>query len=84
MSGVQSWFVYPVENGVELVIDSTDGDVYDAALAAFVTEFTDYNIAAEYSINGGEVLHFVPAPVDADIDAPAAKSPAESNGSTWG
>ena len=83
MSG-QKWFVYPVENGVELVIDSTDGDVYDAALAAFVSEFSDYNIAAEYSINGGEVLHLVPAPVDADAPAPAPKSAAETNGSTWG
>jgi hypothetical protein len=82
MSG-QSWFVYPVENGVELVIDSSDGDVYDAALAAFVVEFHDYNVAAEYSINGGEVIHFVPAPVDADVDAPAPRSAAETNGSTW-
>ena len=83
MSG-QNWFVYPVENGVELVIDSTDGHVYDEALAAFVSEFADFNIAAEYSINGGEVIHFVPAPVDADVEAPQAKSAAETNGSTWG
>ena len=83
MSG-QNWFVYPVENGVELVIDSTDDGVYDAALEAFVTEFSDYNIAAEYSINGGEVIHFVPAPIDADAPAPAPKSAAETNGSTWG
>ena len=83
MSG-QNWFVYPVENGVELVIDSTDGHVYDEALAAFVSEFADFNIAAEYSINGGEVIHFVPAPVDADVEAPQSKSAAETNGSTWG
>jgi hypothetical protein len=83
MSG-QNWFVYPVENGVELVIDSTDGYVYDEALAAFVSEFADFNIAAEYSINGGEVIHFVPAPVDADVEAPQAKAAAETNGSTWG
>ncbi|MGQ0631130.1 MAG: hypothetical protein ACT4P1_08805 [Sporichthyaceae bacterium] len=70
MSGTQ-WFVYPVENGVELVIDSRDGDVYDAALAAFVTEYSDFNIAAEYSVRGGEVIHFVPAPVDADVPSRA-------------
>jgi hypothetical protein len=78
----QNWFVYPVENGVELVIDSVDGDVYDEALAAFVAEFGDFNIAAEYSIDGGEVIHFVPAPADAE--APAAKSAADAGGSTWG
>lgn len=83
MSG-QNWFVYPVENGVELVIDSTDGHVYDEALAAFVSEFAVFYIAAEYSINGGEVIHFVPAPVDADVEAPQPKSAAETNGSTWG
>jgi hypothetical protein len=58
----EHWFVYPVENGVELVIDSPDPDVYDRALAQFVTFFTDYNLAAEWSISGGEVMHFVPAP----------------------
>lgn len=63
----QHWFVYPVDNGVELVIDSADGQTYDSALAQFVEHFTDYNIAAEYSIEGGEVIHFVPAPADADV-----------------
>lgn len=58
------WFVYPVENGVELVIDTTDETTYERALAAFVTHFTDYNLLAEYSTDGGEVLHFVPAIVD--------------------
>ena len=62
----QQWFVYPVENGVELVIDSTDGDVYDRALAEFVAHFTDYNIAAEWSVEGGEIINFVPAFVDDD------------------
>lgn len=78
--GGQNWFVYPVENGVELVIDSTDGNVYDAALEAFVTHFADYNIAAEYSINGGEVIHFVPAPADAHIVAAPAKAVADAQG----
>lgn len=58
----QQWFVYPTETGVELVVDSLDGDVYDAALAAFVQIYTDYNIASEHSVPGGEVLSFVPAP----------------------
>ncbi len=78
--GGQNWFVYPVENGVELVIDSTDGDVYDLALEAFVEHYTDFNIAAEYSINGGEVIHFVPAPADADVPAAPAKSAADAQG----
>ncbi|HZE67632.1 MAG TPA: hypothetical protein VE081_13425 [Sporichthyaceae bacterium] len=64
------WFVYPVHNGVELVIDSADPDVSDRALAQFVSHFTDYNLAAEWSTGGGEIMHFVPAPVDADVPAP--------------
>jgi hypothetical protein len=78
----QQWFVYPVENGVELVVDSSDGDVYDAALAAFVEVYTDYNVAAEWSVPGAEIISFVPAP---DIEpivpvvnapgAPAAEAP---------
>lgn len=68
------WFVYPVENGVELVIDSTDDATYERALAAFVTHFTDYNLLAEFSTDGGEVLHFVPAIVDAP--EPPLASPA--------
>lgn len=70
------WFVYPVENGVELVIDCTEQDetTYERALAAFVEHFTDYNLAAEWSTEGGEVLHFVPAILDEHeplIEAPA-------------
>jgi hypothetical protein len=65
------WFVYPVEHGVELVIDSADPAVYDRALAQFVTHFLDYNLAGEWSVQGGEIMHFVPAPVDADVPAPA-------------
>ena len=67
----QQWFVYPTETGVELVIDSLCGDVYDAALAAFVEVYTDYNIAAEWQIEGGEVISFVPAP-DAEFVAAAS------------
>ena len=58
----QQWFVYPTETGVELVIDSLYGDVYDAALAAFVEVYTDYNIAGEWQVEGGDVISFVPAP----------------------
>jgi hypothetical protein len=65
------WFVYPVENGVELVVDSTDAAVYERALATFVTHYLDYNLAAEWSVEGGEVMHYGPAPVDADVPAPA-------------
>ncbi len=66
----QQWFVYPTEIGVELVIDSTDEAVYDAALIAFVSEYMDYNIADEWSIAGGEIIAFVPAPVDAVVESP--------------
>jgi hypothetical protein len=59
------WFVHPVENGIELVINSTDGDVYDRALAEFVTHYTDYDLVAERTMEGGEVLRFVPAPAPA-------------------
>jgi hypothetical protein len=75
------WFVYPVENGVELVIDGTEDETYERALAAFVTQFTDYNLLAEYSTEGGEVLHFVPAVVDAPepvIESPTPAPAAET------
>ena len=71
----QQWFVYPVENGVELVVDSADGDVYDAALAAFVEVYADYNVAAEWSVSGGEVISFVPAP-DIEPVVPVVNAPA--------
>ncbi|HEY3604940.1 MAG TPA: hypothetical protein VGL04_09730 [Sporichthyaceae bacterium] len=71
------WFVYPVEHGVELVIDSADPAVYDRALAQFVHHFLDYNLAAEWSVEGGDVMHFVPAPIDADVPAPAPVRPAD-------
>jgi len=66
------WFVYPVDNGIELVIDSTDGDVYDHALAEFVVQFSDYELVAEWTMDGGEVLRFVAAPIDAPAEQPAA------------
>jgi hypothetical protein len=69
------WFVYPVENGVELVINSTDGAIYDRALAEFVTHYLDYDLVAEWSIEGAEVLRFVPAPVN----APAIIHPDEAD-----
>ena len=58
------------------MINSTDGDVYDRALAEFVTHFLDYDLVAEWSIEGGEVLRFVPAPMNApaQASAPAAGS----------
>jgi|GEM_PF-4197078 len=65
------WFVYPVRGGIELVIDSTDGDIYDQALAQFVTHFTDYDLVDEWSTDGGEVLRFVPAPTDGRAQVPA-------------
>jgi len=71
-----AWIVYPVENGVELIIDGTSDEVYEAALAAFVAEYPDMNLAAEWSTEGGEILYFVPAPVDA-VPAPRVRSEAE-------
>jgi hypothetical protein len=58
------WFVHPVENGIELVIDSKDGAIYDRALAEFVTHFLDYDLVDEWSTEAGEVLRFVPAAAD--------------------
>jgi hypothetical protein len=54
-----------------LVIDSANPDVYERALAQFVTHFTDYNLAAEWSRDGGEVMHFVRAPEADELPAPA-------------
>ena len=74
----QQWFVYPVENGVQLVVDSRDGDVYDAALAAFVEVYTDYNVAAEFSVAGGEVITFVHAPESEPVASPVGAIEAET------
>jgi hypothetical protein len=71
-----AWFVYPVENGVELVIDGTSDEIYEAALAAFVSEYPDMNLAAEWPTAGGDVLYFVPAPVDA-VPGPRTRTPEE-------
>jgi hypothetical protein len=76
------WFVRPVENGIELVIDSTDGAIYDRALAEFVTHFLDYDLVDEWSTEAGEVLRFVPAAVTtsaagaAEADFPPHQLPA--------
>ena len=72
----EAWFVYPVENGVELVIDGTSDEIYEAALAAFVSEFPDMNLAAEWPLGAGNVLYFVPAPVDT-VPAPRVRTPEE-------
>lgn len=71
------WYVYPVEDGIELVIDSSDGDVYDKALAEFVTHFLDYDLVAEWSVDGAEVLRFVAAPPT----VPAVRLPAQRTAS---
>lgn len=68
------WFVYPVENGIELVIDTTDDATYKRALAAFAHHYTDYNLLSEWSTESGEVLHFVAAIVD--VPEPMVESPA--------
>jgi hypothetical protein len=75
MASVQ-WFVYPVENGVELVVDSILDEALEVALAAFVAEFEDMNLATEWIVDGGAVMHFVPAPVAA-VPAPRRSGEAE-------
>ncbi|HEX3826839.1 MAG TPA: hypothetical protein VHV82_06145 [Sporichthyaceae bacterium] len=59
------WFVHPVADGIELVINSKNCAVYDRALAEFVTHFLDYDLVDEWSTEDGEVLRFVPAPANA-------------------
>jgi hypothetical protein len=65
------WFVHPVDDGIELVIDSKDGAIYDRALAEFVTHFLDYDLIDEWSTEDGEVLRFVPASLNAPAVGPA-------------
>jgi len=73
MSQLQ-WFVYPLENGFELIIDSVEDEVYEAALAEFVAAYPDVNLATEWITDGGGVMHFVPAPVDAPVPAPRSEA----------
>jgi hypothetical protein len=73
---MQQWFVYPVQDGFELVIDSVSDEVLEDALAQVVAEYTDYNLAAESILENAWVLYFVPAPVDV-IPAPREMSAAE-------
>ncbi|HEX3612858.1 MAG TPA: hypothetical protein VHU88_14320 [Sporichthyaceae bacterium] len=68
------WFVYPVEDGIELVIDSTDAEVYERALAEFVNHFLDYDLVDEWTVDGAEVMRFVPAPVNAPAPETAKRN----------
>ncbi|HZE67627.1 MAG TPA: hypothetical protein VE081_13400 [Sporichthyaceae bacterium] len=71
---MKQWFVYPVQDGFELVVDSAEDDVLEVALAEIVAQYTDYNLLTEHLLDTAWVFHFVPAPVDA---VPAPRSEAE-------
>jgi hypothetical protein len=70
---MQQWFVYPVQDGFELVIDSVSDAVLEDALAEVVAQYTDFNLAGESILDNAWVLYFVPAPVDV-IPAPREMS----------
>jgi hypothetical protein len=72
----QQWFVYPVQDGFELVIDSAEDDVLEDALAEVCAQYSDYNLLTEHLLDTAWVLHFVPAPVDV-VPAPRQISAAE-------
>jgi hypothetical protein len=75
---VKQWFVYPVQDGFELVVDSAEDDVLEAALAEIVAEFTDYNLLTEHLLDTAWVFHFVAAVAAVDaVPAPRAQSDAE-------
>jgi hypothetical protein len=70
---MRQWFVYPVQDGFELVIDSVSDEVLEEALAEVVAQYTDYNLAGESILEHAWVLTFVPAPVDT-VPAPREMS----------
>ena len=76
------WFVYPVEDGIELVIDSTEDGIYERALAEFVTHFHDYDLVEEWTVGSAEVMRFVPAPLNAP--APPPTTPTRRRGTVPG
>lgn len=55
------WFVFPVESGFELVVDSTDELVLQAAMAEIAVAYPDYLIAKEWVLEDGDVISLVPA-----------------------
>ncbi len=61
---IVKWFVFPVEGGLELVIDSTDELVLDEAMAAVAAEFPGFLIQTEWVMDSGDVILLVPAPVE--------------------
>lgn len=60
-----NWFVFPVENGFELVIDSTDEQILAHAMAEVAAAYPGHLIATEWVLETGDVIHLVPAPVEA-------------------
>ncbi|MGQ0466481.1 MAG: hypothetical protein ACT4QG_14300 [Sporichthyaceae bacterium] len=55
------WFVFPVAGGFELVVDSTDELVLEAAMADIAATYPDYLIAKEWVLDTGDVVALVPA-----------------------
>ncbi|MGQ0847499.1 MAG: hypothetical protein ACT4QF_25560 [Sporichthyaceae bacterium] len=59
------WFVFPVEGGLELVVDSTDELVLESALADIAAVYPNHLIAREWVLESGDVISLVPASVEA-------------------
>lgn len=59
-----AWFVFPVESGLELVIDSTDELVLEQAMADVAAAYPGHLIRTEWVLETGDVIHLVPAPVE--------------------
>lgn len=59
-----SWFVFPVENGLELVIDSTDEQVLELAMADVAAAYPGHLVSTEWVLETGDVILLVPAPVE--------------------
>lgn len=71
-----AWFVFPVENGLELVVDSTDELVLEQAMADVAAAYPGHLISKEYVLETGDVIVLVPAPVES-VPQPRRRSPEE-------
>lgn len=57
--------MFPVENGLELVVDSTDERVLAEAIVAVATAYPGHVTQQEWVLATGDVILLVPAPVEA-------------------
>lgn len=74
------WFVFPVENGLELVVDSTDETVLARAMAEIAAAYPDYLIAKEWVLDSGDVISLVPARAVPQQRSPRSAAEEKSRG----